>query len=67
MRGRQVELVRVKRQRTFIQTAVERLVKSGAIHPGNRYGQFNVLEQLARDPSLVTLALTKRIYRADRR
>lgn len=53
-----------KRQRTLIQSAVEKLVATGAVHVGDHLGQFRVLEQLARDPSLVTLALTKKIFRA---
>ena len=53
-----------KRQKVLIQSAVEKLVKSGAINRHNPYAEFNVLEQLARDPSLVTLALTKKIFRA---
>jgi hypothetical protein len=54
-----LETAEKKRQRTLIESTGERLVK-----PGNLYGQFNLLEQLARDPALVTLALAKKIFRA---
>lgn len=58
------ETAEKKRQRTLIQSAVEKLVATGAVHAGDHFGQFRMLEQLVKDPSLVTLALTKRIYRA---
>jgi hypothetical protein len=58
-----LESAEKKRLKTAVQTAVESLVSSGAIHRHNLYGQFNLLEQLARDLSFVTLALTKRIFR----
>jgi hypothetical protein len=45
-----LETAEKKRQKVLIQSAVEKLVASGAIHRHNIYGQFNVLEQLARDP-----------------
>jgi hypothetical protein len=46
----------------LIQTAVEKLVATGAVHPGDHFGQFRILEQLVKDPALDTLALTKRIF-----
>jgi len=59
-----LESADAKRQRTLIQSTVEKLIATGAVHPGNLYGQFNVLEQLVKDPSLCTLAITKKIFRA---
>jgi hypothetical protein len=59
-----LETAEHKRQRKLIQSAVEKLVATGAVHPGNLYGQFNVLEQLVKDPALCTLAITKKIFRA---
>jgi hypothetical protein len=36
---------------------------TGAVHAGDHFGQFRVLEQFIKDPPFVTLALTKRIFR----
>jgi len=33
----------------MIQTAVEKLIATCAVHPGNLHGPFNLLEQLARE------------------
>lgn len=52
-----------KRQRDLVESAVKLMVKAGTIRPGDQLAQFGILEQLARDPSLVTLALQK-TYRA---
>lgn len=60
----QRETAAARRQRILIQTAVERMVKSGAIHPADHFGQFRMTEQLIENPSLVPLALTKTIFRA---
>jgi len=43
-----------------IQSAAEKLITTGAIHRHNLYEQSNVLEQLARDPTSIPLALRKR-------
>ncbi|MGB7749296.1 MAG: hypothetical protein WBN75_18640 [Verrucomicrobiia bacterium] len=57
------ETAEAKQQRALVESAVKKLIATGAVHPGDHYGQFHVLEQLVKDPSLVTLALQK-IYRA---
>jgi rhamnose utilization protein RhaD (predicted bifunctional aldolase and dehydrogenase) len=59
------ETAEARRQKVLIQSAVKKMVATGAVHAGDHYGQFRMLEQLARDPSLVTLALTKKIFRAE--
>jgi hypothetical protein len=54
-----------RRQRILIQTAVERMVKAGAIRADDHAGQVDMTAQLLNDPSgLIPLALTKRIFRA---
>ena len=39
-----LESAKKERSKPNVETAVERLVATGAVHPGNLYGQFNVLE-----------------------
>jgi len=57
------ETTEARRQRILVQTAVERMVKSGALRPGDHAGQFDMTAQLLSDPSgLIPLALTKRIF-----
>ncbi|MGB7747605.1 MAG: hypothetical protein WBN75_09995 [Verrucomicrobiia bacterium] len=59
------ETAEARRQRILIQTAVERMVKSGALRPDDHAGQFDMTAQLLSDPSgLIPLALTKTIFRA---
>jgi len=59
-----LETAEAKRQKVLIQSAVERLVATVAVHAGDHFGQFRVLEQLVKDPSLCSLALMKRVFRA---
>ena len=58
------ETAEARRQRILIQTAVERMVKSGAIHPTDHFGKFSMTEQFIKNPSLIPLALTRTIFRA---
>ena len=58
------ETAEAHRQRILIQAAVDRMVKSGTIHPGDHFGQFRMTEQFIKNPALIPLALTKTIYRA---
>jgi hypothetical protein len=59
------ETTEARRQRILVQTAVERMVKSGALRPGDHAGQFDMTRQLLADPSgLIPLALTKKIFKA---
>lgn len=41
------ETAEAKLQRKLIQPGVEKLVATGTVHPGDHFGQFRVLEQLA--------------------
>jgi len=59
-----LEKAEARRQRTLIDQAVQRLIENGAIHAGDHCGQFRMLEQLARDPTLCSLALQKKVFRA---
>jgi hypothetical protein len=59
-----METAENKRQRIFVQTAVEKLVTAGAIHANDHAAQFDLTAQFLSDPALIPLALTKRIYRA---
>jgi rhamnose utilization protein RhaD (predicted bifunctional aldolase and dehydrogenase) len=60
-----LETAEARRQRVLVQTAVEQMVKAGALQPDDHAGQFRMTEQFIKDPSvLIPLALTKRIYRA---
>jgi rhamnose utilization protein RhaD (predicted bifunctional aldolase and dehydrogenase) len=59
------ETAEARRQRVLVQTAVERMVKAGALRPDDHAGQFDMTAQLLSDPSgLIPLALTKKIFRA---
>jgi hypothetical protein len=59
------ETAEAKRQRALVESAIKRMVKDGAIHPGDYAGEFTLTAQFIKDPSgLIPLALTKRIYRA---
>ncbi len=58
------ERAEARRQRVLVQTAVERLVKAGMIREDDDAAQFDMTAQLLSDPSLIPLALTRRIYRA---
>lgn len=59
-----LETAEARRQRALILATVNQMVKAGAIHSADHAGQFRMLEQLARDPSLCELALQKKTYRA---
>jgi hypothetical protein len=52
------ETAEAHRQRILIQTAVKRMVKSG-----DYSGEFTLTAQFIADPSLIPLALTKKIFR----
>jgi hypothetical protein len=59
------ETIEAKRQKVLVQSAVERMVKAGALRPDDHAGQFDMTAQLLSDPSgLIPLALTKQFYRA---
>lgn len=58
------EKVEAEHQRLLIQSAVQQMVKSGAIRPDDHAAQLSMTEQLLSDPSgLIPLALTPRIFR----
>jgi hypothetical protein len=60
------ETAEARRQRILIQAAVDRMVKSGTIHPADHFGQFRMTEQFIKNPSLIPLALTPTVIRARR-
>ena len=57
------EKAEAKHQRALVQSAVAKLVQSGAIRPDDFAGQFDMTEQFLSDPSLIPLALTPRVFR----
>jgi hypothetical protein len=57
------EKAEARHQRVLVQTAVERMVKSGAIHPADHFGQFRMTEQFIENPALIPLALMKTAFR----
>jgi rhamnose utilization protein RhaD (predicted bifunctional aldolase and dehydrogenase) len=57
------ERAEAKHQRALVQSAVQQMVKSGAIRPDDHAAQLDMAGQLLCDPSLIPLALTPRIFR----
>lgn len=59
------EMAEARRQCVLVQTAIERMVKAGALRPDDHAGQFDMTAQLLGDSSgLIPLALAKWIFRA---
>jgi rhamnose utilization protein RhaD (predicted bifunctional aldolase and dehydrogenase) len=59
-----LESAEARRQRVLVQTAIEQMVKSGALRPDDHAGQFDLTAQFLSDPALITLALQRRVFRA---
>jgi hypothetical protein len=59
-----LETAEARRQRVLVQTAVQKLIANGAVHPADNAGQFDLTRQFIADPSLIPLALQRRIHRA---
>jgi rhamnose utilization protein RhaD (predicted bifunctional aldolase and dehydrogenase) len=57
------ERAEAKHQRALVQSALEQMVKSGAIRADDHAAQLHMAGQLITDPSLIPLSLTPRIFR----
>ena len=51
-------------KRALVQSAIQQMVMSGAIRPDDHAAQMDMAGQLLSDPSLIPLALQKKIFRA---
>jgi len=59
-----LETAEAKRQRALVESAVKKLVATRTVHPADHLGQFRMTEQFIKDPALIPLALSNKVFRA---